>query len=187
MGHAADLLFYCFGSCAMRHLMFSLMLFSGFVFAGEAVQAEEKLAKAPVQNVVSVGQVVTLDLIDAHREYQAAKLRMHEYRFVTLPQQRLLLDQQIKLTSAEIAVLNRRLRDYQPFLRVGDYSPVRTAAESHGLALIVAGQRLQQIKDGQRALLRLSRQQGQLYRLDVLRASTRMSLAKGALVQSLEK
>ena len=48
----------------------------------------------------------------------------------TLPQHRQLLNQQVKATEAEIAMLKRRLRDYEPFLRVGDYSPARTAAAS---------------------------------------------------------
>ncbi len=133
------------------------------------------------------GQIVSLELIDAHREYQAAKLQLREYRFVAIPQRRRQLDQQSKYAAAEIAVLRRRLRDYQPFLRVGDYSPVRTAAESNRLALLETEQRLQQIKDEKLALLRRSRQQSQLYQLDLLRAATRMALAKQALIQSLDK
>lgn len=131
----------------------------------------------------AAGPAVSLELIDAHRAYQAAKLRMHQYRFVSLPQQRQRLDQQSKLAEAEITVLERRLRDYQPFLRVGDYSPVRTAAENHQLALLATEQRLRQIKDSRIALLRLSRQQSQLYQLDVLRAATRRKLANQVLVQ----
>ncbi len=155
----------------MQRLSLLLMLLAGWVCAGEAVNAEETSA---------VGQLASLDLIDAHREYQAAKLRMLEYRFVTLPQQRRLLDQQAKLAEAEIAMLRGRIRDYQPFLRVGEYSPVRTAAENHQLALLAAEQQLRQTKDDRRALSRLRRQQGQLYQLDVLRAATRLALAQRA-------
>jgi len=171
----------------MSRLLLALMFLASWVCVTEVVSAKEEIAATPVQKTHARGQVVTLELIDAHREYQAAKLRMHEYRFVALPQQRRLLEQEAKSTEAEVALLKRRLRDYEPFLRVGDYSPVRTAAESHRLALLSAGQRLQQIKAEQRALMRLRRQQGQLYQLDVLRAATRMTLAKGALAQSMGK
>ena len=106
--------------------------------------------------------MLTVELIQAHLEYQQAKLRRHEYRFVSLPRQRRQLDNQIRLAEAEIAVLKRRLRDYRPFLRVGEYSPVRTAAESHQLSLIAAEQRLEQLKNDRIGLDRLTRQRNEL-------------------------
>ena len=148
--------------------------------AGRSLQAEETIVGVPVARAAS-GQVLTVELIQAHQEYQLAKLRRHEYRFVTLPWQRRELDNQIKFSEAEIAVLHRRLRDYRPFLLVGDYSPVRTVAESDHLALIAARQRLGQLKNERVGLLRLTRQHNQLYQLDVLQAATRLALARRAV------
>ena len=171
----------------MRRLFFSLLVLGVIPSASYSVQAEETITSPQAEEAIPSGQIVTLELIDAHREYQAARMRLQEYRFVKLPQQRLLLDQHAKLTKTEIVMLKRRLHDYEPFLSVGEYSPVRTAAESHRLALLAAEQRLRQIEDGQRALLRLNRQQSQLYRLDVLRAATRIALERGEIARSLEK
>lgn len=147
-----------------------------------AANAQEEIAP-PTARAVPVGKIVTLELIDAHREYQQAKLRMHKHRFTTLPQHRRLLDDQIRLAQTEIAVLQQRLRDYRPFLQVGEYSPVRTAAESHYLALVAAEQRLRHLQGEQISLMRHARQYNQLYQLDVLQAATRVALARKALEQ----
>ncbi|NOY30427.1 MAG: hypothetical protein GXP28_09725 [Planctomycetes bacterium] len=172
----------------MRNFLAIALLASVATLAVHSLQAEEPVVGEPVaQAAVSSArsQIVTVELIQAHHEYQLAKLRMHEYRFVTLPRQRRNLAEQTKFTEAEIAVLNRRLRDYRPFLRVGEYSPVRTAAQEHRLALMDAEQQLGRLKDERLGLLRLTRQYNQLYQLDVLQAATRLALARRAVeVQS---
>jgi len=169
------------GVRAMRSFLVSglLSVVVGTV-VGDFLRAEETVVGVPVARVAPT-QVLTVELIQAHQEYQLAKLRRHEYRFVTLPRHRRQLDDQVRLAEAEIAVLQRRLRDYRPFLRVGHYSPVRTFAESHSLALISAEQRLQQLKDERLGLFRLTRQHNQLYQLDVLQAATRLALARQAV------
>ncbi|MCA9232224.1 MAG: hypothetical protein KDA57_16370 [Planctomycetales bacterium] len=146
------------------------------LYAQEPVVGEPVVESAP-------GQVLTVELIEAHQQYQLAKLRQHEYRFVTLPRVRRQLDDQIKATAAEIAVFQRRLRDYRPFLQVGHNSPVRTAVESHYLALVGAQQRLTQLRDERSGLNRLTRQNNQLYQLEVLKAATRLALARKAVEQ----
>ncbi|NOZ38962.1 MAG: hypothetical protein GXP24_01890 [Planctomycetes bacterium] len=165
----------------MRNFLAIALLAVVGALAAHSLQAEETIVGVPtVQAAVpSVrSQIVTIELIQAHQEYQLAKLRMHEYRFVTLPQQRRNLDDQIKFAEAEIAVLSRRLRDYRPFLRVGEYSPVRTAAQEHRLALVDVEQQLGRLKNERIGLLRLTRQHSQLYQLDVLRAATRLAMAR---------
>ncbi len=164
----------------MRYLLAAIFSVTWCVSVGELARAEEAVVGVPVGSTVST-QVVTLELIQAHREYQLAKLRRHEYRFATLPRERRQLDDHVRLTEAEIAVLRRRLRDYRPFLQVGQYSPVRTAAENHQLALVGAEQRLRQLKNEQIGLLRFTRQNNQLYQLDVLHAATRLALARADL------
>ena len=164
----------------MRYLLAIGLTAASLLFTGLSTNAEEAVVGVETPSVPQ-GQVVTVDLIAAHREYQLAKLRMHEYRFVTLPRQRRFLDDQMEATRAEIALLHRRLRDYRPFLQVGQYSPVRTAAESHHLALIAAKQRLRQLEDERIAQLRLGRQQKEIYRLEVLQAAVRMALARKAV------
>jgi len=161
----------------MRNFLAIALFAAVATLAAPSLQAEEAIVGVPVAKAAST-QIVTLELIQAHQEYQLAKLRMHEYRFVTLPRQRRNFDDQIKFAKAEIAMLQRRLRDFRPFLLVGEYSPVRTAAEEHGLALLDAKQQLGRVKDQQAGLLRLTRQRNQLYQLDVLQAATRLALAR---------
>jgi len=119
--------------------------------------------------------VITPELVEAQYALQLARLRVHEYQFVTLPATRRALDDQVQLAETEIHFLSGRLRDYEPFLRVGEYSPVRTAAESHFLSLVAAEQRLRQLQDARIDLMRLSRQQYTLYNLQVLHAMTRVA------------
>ncbi len=119
--------------------------------------------------------VVTPELVEAHHGLKSARLQVHEYQFVTLPTARRALDQEKRLARAEIQILRGRLRDYRPLLRVGQYSPVRTAAESHQLSLLAAEGRLRRLQDERIALVRSSRQQYTLYNLEVLHAATRLA------------
>jgi len=163
----------------MRNLI-AVAFLASVAWAGHSLQAEETVVGVPAAQAAPE-QVLTVELIQAHQEYRLAKLRRHEYRFVTLPQLRRELDNQIKYTEAEIAVLHRRLRDYRSFLQVGRFSPVDTAAENHQLALIAAEQRLGQLKNERVGLFRLTRQYNQLYQLDVLQAATRLAVARRAV------
>lgn len=127
------------------------------------------------QEPVEPQLVLTPELVEAQYALQLARTQVRQYQFVTLPATRRALDDQVELAETEIAVLSRRLRDYQPFLRVGEYSPVRTAAESYSLSLVAARQRLRQLQDARIDLMRSSRQQYTLYNLQVLHAMTRVA------------
>lgn len=126
--------------------------------------------------------VITPELVAAHHTLQLARLRVHEYQFVTLPAARRALDSQKRLAQAEIQILRGRLRDYRPFLRVGEYSAVRTVAESHQLSLLAAEGQLRQLQDERIALMRSSRQQYTLHNLEVLRAAARLAQLRRELV-----
>ena len=115
--------------------------------------------------------VITPELVDAHIALKAAQARVRNYQHVVLPNAQRRLNEQIRLTQTEIGVLRGRLRDYRPFLRVGEYSPVRTAAESHLLSLVAAEQRLNQLRDDRIALMRTTRQQYDFYNLEIVRAA----------------
>ncbi len=119
--------------------------------------------------------VVTPELVEAHHGLKSARLQVHEYQFVTLPAARRALDQEKRLAQAEIQILRGRLRDYRPFLRVGEYSPVRTAAQSHRLSLLAAEGRLRQLQDDRIALMRSRRQQARLYNREVLHAAAQLA------------
>ena len=140
-----------------------LLLLNG----SSAVRAEEEQ--------VERRQVIAPELVEAYYALQSARLKVHEYQFVTLPAARRALDQEQRLAQAEIQILSGRLRDYRPFLRVGQYSPVRTAAESHRLSLLAAEGRLRQLQDERIALMRSSRQQYKLYNLEVLHAAAQLA------------
>lgn len=160
----------------MRALQFTIGLLSAFLafhFA-DARAAEEPAAEEVAGVAVAAPIVITPELIEAHHAYQLARLRWQRYRFVELPRQRQLLDNEVRLSESEIHVLRRRLRDYRPFLQVGRYSPVRTAAENNRLALQATEQQLRLLKDDRINLMRYSRQNGELYQLDVLRAAQRV-------------
>ena len=128
--------------------------------------------------------VVTPELVAAQHALVTARRQARDYQFVTLPLARRALDEQKRLAALEISILRGRLRDYRPFLRVGEYSPVRTAAESHYLAMVAAEGRLRQLHDEQVALMRSSRQQLRLYHLEVLHAATELADIRRELATS---
>ena len=125
--------------------------------------------------------VITSELVEAHIAYKAAQARVRNYQHVVLPQARRALDEQIRLTETEISVLRGRLRDYRRFLRVGEYSPARTAAEGHLLALVDAEQRLRKLKDDRIALMRTTRQQFDMQNLEIVRAAAHLAEVKRGL------
>ncbi len=143
-----------------------------------AAQAEEATEESTAEEVQAAPLpapiVLTPELIEAHHAYQLAQLRWQKYRFHQLPLQRQSLDQQVRDSEAAIRVLKRRLRDYRPFLQVGRYSPVRTAAENDELALQTLEQELSLLRTERINLMRFSRQNSQLYQLDVLRTAARV-------------
>jgi len=141
--------------------------------SASAVSAEEVVKGQPV---------ITPELVAAQQDLISARRQARDYQFVTLPAARRAIEEQKRLTTLEIQILRGRLRDYRPFLRVGEYSPVRTAAESHLLSLVAAEGRLRQIRDDQIALMRSSRQQLRLYNLEVLQAATRFAEIRRKLV-----
>ena len=160
------------------------LLGSAYVLASEEIVQEAPDAvvarpvvvtpELPVVVTPKLPVVVTPELIEAHHAYQLAQLRWQQYRFVELPRQRRFLDDQVRLSESAIRVLERRLRDYRPLLLAGRYSPVRTAAENDRLTLQSTKQALRQLKTERINLMRYSRQNAQLYRLDVLRHAARV-------------
>jgi hypothetical protein len=154
----------------MRNLIFGCLLLLPFTPVGNA------------QEYASTWQL-TPEIVDAYREYAVARQQLIHYRQVTLPMKRQVLQDATAQTKWELAVLNRRLADYQPFLRVGDYSPVRTAAENDFLTTNLAAQRLRQLQDSEIALMRFSGETDELYQYDVLRAAVRVRAARAALGQ----
>ncbi len=161
----------------MRTLLLTTGLLATLLaFPYASVMATEEAAKTEdvVGAVVAAPIVITPELVKAHHAYQLARLRWQQYRFVELPRQRQLLDNEVRLNESEIHVLRRRLRDYRPFLQVGRYSPVRTAAENDRLALQATEQQLRLLKNERINLMRYSRQNGELYQLDVLRTAQRV-------------
>jgi hypothetical protein len=129
------------------------------------------------------GYALTPELVDAYRDYAIARQMLIHYRQVTLPMQRQIVSDATAQTKLEIAVFNRRLNDYQPFLAVGDYSPVRTAAEDVLLTRNQAARRLRQLQDADLALMRFSGENDELYQYDVLRAVVRVRAAQAAAAQ----
>lgn len=126
--------------------------------------------------------IITPELVEAHMAYKLAQVRVRNYQHVVLPTARRALDEQIRLAHLEINILRGRLRDYRPFLRIGEYSPVRTAAESHLLSLAAAEQRLRQLKDDRIALMRSTRQQYDMYNLEIVRAAARLAEVRQGLL-----
>jgi hypothetical protein len=129
------------------------------------------------QEAVGPGIPLTLELVDAYREYALARQQLVRYRQVILPMKRQATYAAIDQARLEIAVLNRRLRDYESVLRLGEYSPVRTAAENDLLNRNLAVQRLRQLQDDDIALMRYSGETDELYQYDVLRAALRVRSA----------
>jgi hypothetical protein len=143
-------------------------LFSSFA------SAQENLPSTPA------AVVLTPELVDAYRDYALARQQLIEYRQVTLPMKRQALADVSAQTRLELAVLNRRLGDYRPFLRVGDYSPVRTAAENDFLTRNLTAQQLKQLQEADLALMRYSGEADELYQYDVLRAAVQVYAARAA-------
>jgi hypothetical protein len=118
---------------------------------------------------------ISSELVAAQHSLLLARRQAHDYQFVTLPAARRALDEHKRLATLEIQILRGRLYDYRPFLRVGEYSPVRTAAESHLLSLVAVEGRLRTLRDDRIALMRSSRQQQRLYSLEVLHAAAQLA------------
>jgi hypothetical protein len=129
------------------------------------------------------GYQLTPELVDAYRDYAIARQQLIYYRQVALPMKRQLVSDATAQTKLELAVLNRRLTDYGPFLAVGDYSSVRTAAENDLLTRNLAAQRLRQLEDADLALMRFGGETDELYQYDVLRAAIRVRAAQAAAAQ----
>ncbi len=153
----------------MRYSILTVGLLTSWLAYSAATCAEEVSNETVASSIT-----ITPELVEAHHAYQLAQLRWQQYRFAELPRQRQLLSGQVSLLESELQVLKRRLRDYRPFLQVGRYSPVRTAAENDRLALQTAEQQLKLLKHERINLLRFSRQNSQLKQLDVLRAAARV-------------
>jgi hypothetical protein len=132
------------------------------------------------QETISSGIQLTPEVVDAYREYAIARQRLLQYRQVVLPIKQQTVADAIDQTRWELAVLDRRLRDSAPFLRVGEYSPVRTAVENDFLTRNLAAQRLRQLQDQGIALMRFSGETDELYQFDVLRAALRIREARAA-------
>ncbi len=156
----------------MRRLLIGCCL----IFSSAAVHAQQ------LQTVAGV-QPVTPELVDAYREYAIARQQLIHYRQVTLPLKRQMLADATQLAQLQVAVLNRRLADYRPFLAVGEYSPVRTAAENDLVARELTTQRLRQLQEEELALMRFAGESDELYQYDVLRAALRVRAAHAVLGQ----
>ena len=159
----------------MRSLL-AVAVFSCLLINANVTRAEEA-------EEVQGRLVITPELVEAHIAYKAAQARVRNYQHVVLPNARRGLNEQIRLAETEIAILNRRLRDYRPFLRVGEYSPVRTAAESNLLALRAAQGRLRQLKDDRIALMRTTRQQYDFQNLEIVRAAAHYAQVRRQLAE----
>ena len=161
----------------MRALFFTAGLIASLSTGSAAKAAEEVVGEpvaAPIAITPEITPEITSEIIEAHHAYQLALLRWQQYRFVELPRQRQMLDGQSRLLDSEISILKRRQRDYRPSLRAGRHSPLLTDAENNRLVLQVTEQRLKLLKNEQINLMRYSRQNAQLYQLDVLRAAARV-------------
>lgn len=130
------------------------------------------------QENVGQGVVLTPELVEAYREYAIARHQLIRYRQVTLPAKRQTISAAIDQARWEIAILNRRLRDYGPALRLGEHSPVRTAAENDFLARNLTADRLRQLEDAEIALMRFSGAADELYQYDLLRAVLQVQAAR---------
>jgi hypothetical protein len=138
---------------------------------------------AGAQEIVAQGPPLTLELVDAYRDYAIARQQLIRYRQVILPMKRQLAVDALEQTHLELAVLDRRLRDYVPALQIGEHSPVRTAAENDLLSRNAARQRLRRLQDEDIALMRFSGETDELYQYDLLRAALRVRMAQAALMQ----
>ena len=134
------------------------------------VRAEEVVGKT-----VGGPSAITPELVQAHYDFQLAQLRLQQYRRVTLPQQRRQLNESIRYTDREVLLLKRRLRNYRPFLLVDEFSPVRTATDSHQLTLLAAQARSRHLRDARIHQMRFSRQNDQLLQLELLKAAAQLA------------
>lgn len=153
----------------MRSLLMIGLLVAWSTTACAQVSSEEVAGEALPPAIV-----ITPELVEAHQAYQLAQMRWQQYRFVDLPRQRQLLNDQLRFGEEQLKVLRRRNRDYRPFLRVGEYSPVRTAAEDNRLALLAVEQDVRRLRLERINLMRFSRHDARQYQLDVLRTAARV-------------
>ena len=112
---------------------------------------------------------------EAQLALRKAQLRLYQCRYVDYPRERRALDDAIRLTKAEAAVLDRRIEDYRPFRTVGRYSPTVTAEQNARLNRLAAGQELRQLKDERSNLWRVYAARCQVLELKVLQAAQKVA------------
>ncbi len=152
----------------MHRFLLTILL---LILLSPSVEAQQQ------QSLTINGVPLTPELVEAYRDLAIARQRLVHYRQVIQPQKQQALEDAIRLSAAEIAVLQRRLVDYEPFLAVGDYSAVRSAAEYDWLALISEQQNLRELRDKEIAQMRFRGETDDLYVYDVLRAAMRVRVA----------
>jgi len=164
----------CFAGCCW--LLFALSSWcstSSAAGVGEVGELPE-----PLPQTAPVAPAISVDLVDAMVEWETARQQLIEYRQITLPSKRRALDDAIRQAEAELRIVNRRIRDYRPFLRVGDYSAVRLDAEYADMGRMEIEQELRELREARIHLMRFSHQTDQLYQLELLRAALRVRAAQ---------
>ncbi len=126
------------------------------------------------------GVTLTPELVNAYHELAIARQRLIYHRQVSLPQQQRALEDASRLSAAQILVLRRRLVDYEPFLAVGDYSAVRSAAEYDWLSLLSEQRKLRELREQELAEMQFRGEKDDLYVYDILRAAMRIRAAYAA-------
>lgn len=145
-------------------------------FCGLVIVLSSGLAGSCLAQSVDCGSCPPSDVevLAAYLDYATARQNLIEYRQITVPQQRQRVADASEIAAAQIRSLERRLADYRPVLAVGEFSPVRNAAENDALALKVVQQNLRQLQDARIAQMRYAGNADRLYQQQLLLATYRL-------------
>ena len=126
----------------MRTLLMGLLIsMASAVYAAEPISGD-LLTAAPATRSVAATADVTL----------------HQYFYVDFPRQLQLLQNEIALAEAELALIARRVDSYRPFRSFGRYAATYMADQSWQVALLAAQHRLECLRYHEADLWRQRRQ-----------------------------
>lgn len=87
-----------------------------------------------------------VERLEAALAAKAVGEALHHYRFVQFPQQVRAMRDAVRLTEAEVDVLETRVENFRPFRSFKDLSPTFTAEQATRLQLLAAQQHLRRLK-----------------------------------------
>jgi hypothetical protein len=127
------------------HRTLICLLATSFLLVHVLPAASAEPIAAPLADAPATRSVVAVD---------ARTLAMHQYFYVDFPRRLQMLENEIQLAEAELALIARRVESYRPFRSFGRYAATYTADQSWQIAWVAAKHRVECLRNDQADLWR---------------------------------